>query len=87
MTSAISGAQASTVTRPSASSVASLSGRYGEKTRSTQCSHRIAASSDPSRRAAAGTSKETTVPITGSACRTRASTARSLLNGQALLNR
>ncbi len=43
--------------------------------RSTQCSQRIASSSDPSARAWAGTSNETTVPITGSACRTRAVTA------------
>jgi hypothetical protein len=72
MTSVISGAQASAVTSPSASRDTSLSGRKGEKTRSTQCSHLTAASSDPSRRAATGTSNETTVPITGSACRTRA---------------
>src|SRR5215469_8278745 len=90
MTSATSGAQPSTVTTPSASSVTSLSGRYGENTRSAQCSHKMASSSDPSSRAVAGTSKETTVPITGSACRTRARsvlTARagSLLNGQVLL--
>src|SRR5215469_13248442 len=67
MTSATSGAQPSTVTTPSASSVTSLSGRYGENTRSAQCSHKMASSSDPSSRAVAGTSKETTVPITGSA--------------------
>src|ERR1700722_19785970 len=75
MTSAISGTQSATVTAPSASSDTSLSGRNGEKTRSTQCSQRMAASSDPSERAAAGTSKETTVPITGSACRRRAARA------------
>src|SRR6185437_6262468 len=81
MTSAISGAHPSTVTSPSASCDTSLSGRKGEKTRSTQCSHRTAASSDPSWRAATGTSNETTVPITGSACRTRAVKAVSLKDG------
>src|SRR5580692_5230713 len=75
MTSATSGAQPSTVTSAAASSDTSLSGRYGEKIRSTQCSQRTAASSDPPTTAAAGTSNETTVPITGSACRTRAVTA------------
>src|SRR5487761_222248 len=75
MTSATSGAHPSTVTSPPASCDTSLSGRKGEKTRSTQCSHRMASSSDPSWRAATGTSKETTVPITGSACRTRAAKA------------
>src|SRR5580704_12830931 len=74
-TSAISGAHASTVTSARASSDTSLSARYGENTRSTQCSHRIAASSDPSWQAEPGTSNDTTVPITCSACLTRTSTA------------
>src|SRR5487761_417742 len=81
MTSATSGAHPSTVTSPPASCDTSLSGRKGEKTRSTQCSHRMASSSDPSWRAATGTSKETTVPITGSACRTRAAKAVLLNTG------
>src|SRR5258707_10261196 len=43
----------------------------------------MASSSDPSWRAATGTSNETTVPITGSACRTRAAKARSLFKEDA----
>src|SRR5262252_4092001 len=72
MTSATSGAQPPRVTSARASLDTSLSGRYGENTRSTQCSHRTAAASDPSCRADRGTSKETTVPMTCSACRARA---------------
>src|ERR1700761_6929138 len=75
MTSATSGTQPSTATSARASSDTSLSARYGENTRSTQCSHRIAASSDPSCLAETGTSNDTTVPITCSACRTRTVTA------------
>src|ERR1700761_2030969 len=71
MTSATSGTQASTATSARASSDTSLSARYGENTRSTQCSHRIASSSEPSCLAETGTSNDTTVPITCSACRTR----------------
>jgi hypothetical protein len=81
MTSAISGAHPSTVTSPPASSDTSLSLRKGEKTRSTQCSQLMASSSDPSWRVATGTSNETTVPITGSAWRTRAEKAVSLGKG------
>jgi hypothetical protein len=73
-TSATSGAQASTVVAPRASRDTSLSPMNGEKTRSTQCSHLTAASSEPSARAAAARSKETTVPMTRSACRSRAVT-------------
>src|SRR6185437_6788221 len=85
MTSATSGAQPSTATAPSASRDTSLSGRNGENTRSTQCSQLTAASSDPLCRAASGTSNETTVPITGSACRTRAVKAALLLREGSLL--
>src|ERR1700722_10209096 len=74
-TSAISGAQSASASDPRPNRLTSLSSRYGENVASTQCSHRTT----PSRTAPlpascpaqSGTSKETTVPITCSACRSR----------------
>ena len=70
-TSASSGAHSSSGTAPRPNRLTSLSSRYGEKVASTQCSQRTARPRDPPPRgspARAGTSKETTVPITCSAC-------------------
>src|SRR4029077_19272885 len=70
-TSANSGTHCSSGTSPRPNRLTSLSSRYGEKVASTQCSQRTARPRDPSARgspARAGTSKETTVPITCSAC-------------------
>ena len=72
-TSASSGAQSASGKSPRPNRLTSLSSRYGEKVASTQCSQRTAWPSDPADRcrarpARAGTSKETTVPITCSAC-------------------
>ena len=78
-TSASSGAQSASGSAPRPNRLTSLSSRYGEKVASTQCSQRTAWPSAPpiwpagprGSRARAGTSKETTVPITCSACRHR----------------
>src|ERR1700722_16734910 len=74
-TSAISGAQSASASDPRPNRLTSLSSRYGENVASTQCSHRTT----PSRTAPlpascpaqSGTSNDTTVPITCSACRSR----------------
>src|SRR6516164_8847066 len=66
-TSASSGAHSASVSDPRPKRLTSLSSRYGENVASTQCSQRTASSrAGPAR---AGTSKDTTVPITGSAGR------------------
>ena len=78
-TSASSGAQSASGRAPRPNRLTSLSSRYGEKVASTQCSQRTASPSGPpiwpagprGSRTRAGTSKETTVPITCSACRHR----------------
>ena len=79
-TSASSGAHSSSGTAPRPNRLTSLSSRYGEKVASTQCSQRTARPRDPSPRgspARAGTSKETTVPITCSACLRRSGPMRA----------
>ena len=70
-TSASSGAHCASGSEPRPNRLTSLSSRYGEKVASTQCSQRTARPRGPSPRgspARAGTSNETTVPITCSAC-------------------
>src|SRR5215472_12189102 len=70
-TSASSGAQSASGSEPRPNRLTSLSSRYGEKVASTQCSQRTASPREPSPcgwPTDAGTSKETTVPITCSAC-------------------
>ncbi len=74
-TSASSGAQSASGRAPRPNRLTSLSSRYGEKVASTQCSQRTAWPSGPrsgqqgrGSPAQPGTSKETTVPITCSAC-------------------
>ena len=69
-TSPSSAAQPASATSPRPYRLTSLPGRYVENVASTQCSQR----STPGSAAAAGpggTSKENTVPITCSACRSR----------------
>ena len=78
-TSASSGTHCSSGTSPRPNRLTSLSSRYGEKVASTQCSQRTARPRGPSPRgspARAGTSKETTVPITCSACLRRSAPIR-----------
>ena len=73
-TSASSGAHSASVSEPQPNRLTSLSSRNGENVASTQCSHWTARSRTPPSAdapAQSGTSKDTTVPITCSACRSR----------------
>src|SRR5580700_8793854 len=74
-TSVSSGAPSANASDPRPNRLTSLSSRYGENVASTQCSHCTTRSRTApllaSRPAQSGTSKDTTVPITGSACRSR----------------
>src|SRR5580700_5768835 len=82
-TSASSAAQSVSASDPRPNRLTSLSSRYGENVASTQCSHRTTRSRTvpfpASRPAQSGTSKDTTVPITFSACRSRG--GRMLVTG------
>src|SRR5580658_123604 len=66
---ASSGAQSASGSDPRPNRLTSLSSRYGENVASTQCSHWTARPRTGP--AQSGASKDTTVPITGSACRSR----------------
>src|SRR4051794_7476672 len=86
-TSASSGAHCASGRAPRPNWLTSLSSRYGEKVASTQCSQRTARPRGPSPRgspARAGTSNDTTVPITCSACLRRAGPAPLSFTGSVL---
>src|SRR5580693_8835406 len=90
-TSASSGAQSASASDPRPNRLTSLSSRYGENVASTQCSHcttRSRTAPPPaSRPAQSGASKDTTVPITCSACRSRSGRMPVTGGSQAVVDR